>query len=88
MGSFIAKQPNGLYCRFSTSLNYPTHWNMTANDYIDFCVNRAKEEAKETLKHHLRDFQEIKDRFTLDNMTGTEYLIFLESVEYKGDKRE
>lgn len=46
MGSFIAKQPNGLYCRYSGVVDNITHYNMTEEDYIELCVERAKEEAK------------------------------------------
>lgn len=35
MGSFIAQQPNGLYCRFSTIVDTVTHYNMTKDDYIE-----------------------------------------------------
>ena len=46
MGSFIAKQPNGLYCRYSGVVDNITHYNMTEEDSIELCVERAKEEAK------------------------------------------
>ena len=29
MAGFISKQPNGLYCRFSSVTDCPTAWNMT-----------------------------------------------------------
>lgn len=50
MGAFIAKQPNGLYCRYGSVVDNITHHNMTEEDYIELCVERAKEEAKEVLK--------------------------------------
>lgn len=50
MGAFIAKQPNGLYCRYSSIVDNITHHNMTEQDYIELCVERAKEEAKEILE--------------------------------------
>ena len=40
MGSFIAQQPNGLYCRFSTIVDTVTHYNMTKDDYIELCKDR------------------------------------------------
>ena len=40
MGSFIAQQPNGLYCRFSTIVDTVTHYNMTKDDYIEVCKDR------------------------------------------------
>ena len=51
MAGFIAKQPNGLYCRYSSVVDNITHYNMTEEDYIEFCVERAKEEAREILEH-------------------------------------
>lgn len=51
MAGFIAKQPNGLYCRYSSVVDNITHYNMTEEDYIELCVERAKEEAREILEH-------------------------------------
>lgn len=34
MGSFISKQPNGKYCRFSTIIDTVTDYNFTAEEYI------------------------------------------------------
>ena len=50
MGGFIAKQPNGLYCRYSSVVDNITHYNMTEDDYIELVVERAKEEAREILE--------------------------------------
>ena len=33
MGSFIARQPNGLLCRFSSIVECVTHFNFTDEDY-------------------------------------------------------
>lgn len=43
--SFIVKQPNGLYCKFSTMFDCPVRFNMTEEEYIESCVERAKREA-------------------------------------------
>lgn len=80
MAAFIAKQPNGLYCRFSTVVDCPTDWNMTENDYIELCKERAEEEAKEVLANYLRPFEMVKDRFIPNNMTNEEFEEFLEEV--------
>ena len=63
MAAFIAKQPNGLYCRFSTIVDCPTDWNMTAEDYVEMCKQKAEEEAKETLTNYLQSFEMVKDYF-------------------------
>ena len=73
MGAFISKQPNGLYCRFSTVVDCPTNWNMTEEDYIEICAERAREEARYTLKNRLRPFEEVLENFSPVNMTEEEF---------------
>lgn len=80
MAGFIAKQPNGLYCRFSSVVDCPTDWNMTEQDYIEMCKKKAEEEAKEVLKNHLQPFSLVKDRFYPNNMTQEEFDEFLKEV--------
>lgn len=65
MGAFIAKQPNGLYCRYSSIVDNITHHNMTEEDYIELCVERAKEEANEILKR-AKPFSEVLSRLYPD----------------------
>lgn len=73
MGRFIAKQPNGLYCLFSTVVDCPTKWNMTEEDYIELCAQEAREEAKFTLERRLRPFDWVKEYFYPNNMTEEEF---------------
>lgn len=49
MAGFVSKQPNGLYCRFSTVTDCPTAWNMTREDYINMKMQEAKEDARDIL---------------------------------------
>lgn len=81
MASFIAKQPNGLYCRFSTVIDCPTDWNMTEEDYIELCRRKAEEDAKDVLKNYLQPFEMVKEKFRPDNMTKAEFKRFLKDVE-------
>jgi len=87
MGGFIAKQPNGLYCRFSTVVDTITNMNMTEEDYINYCVERAKEEAvreaKDVLKHWIHPFEEVKNSFHPGNNTIEE---FNEMLHEMGDE--
>ena len=86
MGAFIAKQPNGLYCRFSTVIDRPTNWNMTPEDYIELQMQKAKIEAIETLAFYLRPFNEVIDSYVpSNNMTDEEWKKFLKDVGYKGE---
>lgn len=81
MSSFIAKQPNGLYCRFSTVVDCPTDWNMTEEDYIELCKQKAEKEARDILKNYLRPFEMVKEYFYPYNMTQKEFDEFLKEVE-------
>ena len=83
MGAFVSKQPNGLYCRFSSIVDCPTNWNMTEEDYIELCKERAEREAKDVLKKHLRPFKMVKENFCPNNMTEEEFASFLKDVEEK-----
>ena len=80
MGAFIAKQPNGLYCRFSSIVDCPTNWNMTETDYIELCKQKAEEEAKDILRHHLKSFDLVKESFRPNNMTRKEFNDFLDET--------
>ena len=80
MAVFIAKQPNGLYCRFSTVVDCPTDWNMTAEDYIELCKQKAQQEAKDVLENHLKPFEKVKYYFYPSIMTEKEFEEFLQDV--------
>jgi hypothetical protein len=83
MGSYVSKQPNGLYCRFSSVVDCPTDWNMTAEDYIEMCAEKAREEAREVLAKHLQPFDRVMDDFSINNMTEKQFNKFLRDVGYK-----
>lgn len=81
MGAFIARQPNGLLCRFSTVVDTVTHYNMTEAEYIDMCAEKAREEAREVLESYIRPFDWVKDRFIDNNMTQKEFNKLLKEME-------
>jgi hypothetical protein len=83
MGAIIAKQPNGLYCRVSTVVDAPTHYNMTKQDYIDYCVEQARQEAEEILSKYCKDFEYALDFVQYGkntNMTKAEYDKFIKDT--------
>jgi tRNA A58 N-methylase Trm61 len=86
MGSFIARQPNGKLCVFSTIVDCPTEWNMTEEEYIQFCIDKAvksaKKEAKMVLKKYIRPFDEVVEHTQFINMTKESFAEFLEEVGY------
>lgn len=40
-----------------------TDYNMTDEEYIEMCAQKAREKAQETLKHSLRPFEDGKSIF-------------------------
>lgn len=81
MGAFIARQPNGLYCRFSSVVDCPTNWNMTEDDYIELCKARAEDEAREVLHNHLKPFELVISSYVPSNMKKAEFKRFLREVQ-------
>ncbi len=83
MGSYIAKQPNGLYCRFSDILDCPTHKNLTQEDihklFKEEALTRAAYEAEYVL-NHAHSFDEVKEDFIPNNMTQKDFDAWLNDV--------
>lgn len=75
MAGFIALQPNGLYCRFSTVVGCPTHINMTKEDYLNNVTGTVpnRDKGLEVLQHYLQPFEEVEQRFIPNNMTEREF---------------
>jgi hypothetical protein len=67
MSRFIARQPNGKFCRFDTDLDDVTDINMSERKYVIKRIKEAQEEAKnqalQELENEVHDFSEIKERF-------------------------
>lgn len=88
MVGFIAKQPNGLYCRFSTIVDCPTHINMTEEDYLNNVTGTvtSKAEGKEVLERYLQPFSEVEERFIPNNMTERAFAVLVDKVNDKNQK--
>lgn len=80
MAGFIARQPNGLLCRFSTVVDCVTDYNMTEEEYIQLCMEKAAQEAKEVLERYMRPFDDVKRLFFPNNMTEKEFEEILEEM--------
>jgi hypothetical protein len=88
--SFIAIQPNGLYCRFSTVCDCPSDWNLTEEDYCrlvmenyGYTESKAKEYARDILDNHLHQFQDVIDSFIDNNMSMSDFKLFLDEVGFR-----
>jgi hypothetical protein len=92
--NYLAKQPNGLYCRFSTVVDCPTHYNMTREDYIQVIMDRghnrgfAEEEADDIIKNDLQPFERIIQDYTPLNMTRYRFIKILKEMCWDVDYAE
>lgn len=64
MGAFIARQPNGLLCRWSSAVDNITHYNMTDEDYIEYRAECARRDARLDLQNRsfVRPFSDILEK--------------------------
>lgn len=92
MAGFIAKQPNGLYCRFSSVVDTVTHWDMTFDDYVKVIMERgyneeyAKKEADEIINGgYLKSFEYVLESFIPNNQSIDDFKKWCLFVGYKGD---
>lgn len=86
--SFIARQPNGLLCRFSTVVDCVTDYNMTDEDYIEYCAERAREEARFNLsqKYFVQPYKRVLDETRFDNITEDEFAELRRQMETEDEK--
>lgn len=82
MSAFIARQPNGLYCRFSTVLDCPTHWNITREQYLNNITGSVpyREYGEDVLKNHVVPFFKILEDFQPRNMAEEEFKKIVEAM--------
>ena len=81
MSGFIVRQPNGKLCRFSSVTDCPTHWNMTDEEYIKYCIDQARKEARDLIDHHLRPFSMIQSNFLDNNMSKRKFNEMLKEMK-------
>jgi len=73
MGAFIARQPNGKICRFSTVVDCITDYNLTDDEYVELCAEKAREEARNTIQHYMKPYAWVDEYFKPMNMTAEEF---------------
>lgn len=86
MGAFIARQPNGLLCRFSSVVDCITDYNMTEDEYIEMCAEKVRKEARDVLDHYIEPFEIVDRCFFPNNMTVEEHKRIMKEMEKPADK--
>ncbi len=81
MAGFVSKQPKGKYCRFSSTVDSPTHINMDFDDYVNVVMDMqgknyeaAKREAREVFSYYLRPFDQVIRIFIPNNLSERSFL--------------
>ena len=84
MGTFLARQPNGKICRFSSAVDTITHMNLSDTDsyLMEFLHVNTQEEVNEKLKTKLHPFSDVIANFYPISDTQEE---FLECLREMGD---
>ena len=82
---YIARQPNGLLCRFSTVVDAPTHYNMTEEEYIEYRAECAREEARFDLtrSYFVKPFENVLKYIRFNNISEKEWQDVLEKMNKK-----
>jgi hypothetical protein len=86
MGAFIARQPNGLLCRFSSVVDCITDYNMTEEEYIEMCAEKARKEERDVLDHYIKPFEMVDRYFFPNNMTIEEHKRIMKEMEEPAEK--
>lgn len=75
MGRFVARQPNGKLCIFSTIVDTVTYYDLTEEDYIELKAEEARERAREDLAspRFVKPFSDVKSYFAPNCMTQEEF---------------
>jgi hypothetical protein len=81
MGVFIAKQPNGLYCRFFTVVDCPTDYNLTARDVTELIAEEAREQARYILEYRVRPYEWVKSYFSPREMSTEKFEAICNAME-------
>lgn len=91
MGSYYAKQPNGLYLRFSSIVDCPTMINMSLDEIEEQLIEEAQERIKYDLisiQKHPHSIEEVKNDYSdyNGNMSREDFEILLRKIEMPIDK--
>lgn len=67
MAGMIAKQPNGLYCRYSYVVDTITHYNFTEEEYLNNITGTVpnRTEGMDVIENYLHSFEEVEERLRL-----------------------
>lgn len=80
----IAKQPNGKYCRVSTIVDAPTHWNWSEKDLERYLIKTNQFQPNNIdkwIKSYAISFTDIQQYINTNNITEEKIKEWLIEVE-------
>ena len=85
MGRFVARQPNGRLCIFSTVVDTVVYYDLTDEDYIEIKAEEAREDARYNLSlpRFVKPFSDVIKYFAPNNMTQEEFNSLCKEMEEK-----
>lgn len=86
MDAFIARQPNGLLCRYSYVFGCVTDYNMTEEDYIHLCSKNAEYDIEHLLDSNKQPFTLVEECFYPLNVSVDEFEHILKAVRLPKEK--
>lgn len=95
MGAYWFKQPNGLYGRFSTIVDCPTHYNYTKEEMIIELKNKGWSDLEiEQLfddkfpTNWIHNMEDVKRDYCDNNMPEEEFNEWLKKVEILEEEQQ
>lgn len=95
MGVCFIKQPNGLYCRYSSIVDAPTHYNLTKDDIREMLLESAMAEINERIDNLDKraewgwSIEDVKSNTIVgNNITQEGFDFFCTEIEKKITKEE
>ena len=64
MARLVARQPNGKLCIFSTIIDTFIKWNMTDDEYVEWCAEQAREQARSRINNGLEKFNFVISNYS------------------------
>ena len=64
MARLVARQPNGKLCIFSTIIDTFIKWNMTDDEYVEWCAEKERDQARFRIKNELYKFNFVISNYS------------------------
>ena len=67
-------------------VGFVTDYNMTEEEYIEMCAEKARKEARDVLDHYIKPFEMVDRYFLPNNMTIEEHKRIMKEMEEPAEK--